>query len=56
MVVGQETLFTATLDLGQRALDVILQKLLRLQVELVCQGLGIGHAQGVDIWKTKLTQ
>ena len=53
VVVGQQALFAPTLNLGQGALHVFLQELLRLEVKLVSQGLGVGNAQGVDIWKTK---
>ena len=44
VVVQQQVLFSAAADLGQRVAHVVLQKLLRLLIELVRQGLGVGHA------------
>ena len=44
VVVEKQGLLSAAADFGQRVTHVVLEKLLRLLVELVGKGLGVGHA------------
>ena len=54
VVVLEEALLAALVDLGQEVVDVVFQELLRLLVQPVGQRLRVGHANRVDIFKMKI--
>ena len=54
VVVLEEALLAALVDLGQEVVDVVFQELLRLLVQPVGQRLRVGHANRVDIFKIKI--
>ena len=49
VVVLEEALLAALVDLGQEVVDVVFQELLRLLVQPVGQRLRVGNANRVDI-------
>lgn len=51
VVVLEQTLLAALVDLFQEAVDVLLEELFRLLVQPVGQGLRVRHANRIDICK-----